>query len=442
MNFRKVQIAALMSSVLVHSTAPAGIWYVDPNAPDSPRDGSGWRTAFNDIQDALDNTSLIPGDEIWVADGVYYPTEPSCVGCPSPSPRHATFRIPRGVSLFGGFHGVLDPNDPNDFGEGYRDARNEDANPTILSGDLDLSLDASDGDALHVVTAVNVDENTKLSGFIIQGGLAVSPDPNDTFGRVGGGVLVVGTRTGSGESIVDNQSSLIMTRCNVKENQAAGAGAGVYVGWTGVPADPNDIRPTRMVNCFINFNEIADPNAVASQHVGAGVCVRGAAFELTNDVIVWNSSSSGGGAFIGDGLDPDEEVILPVGSITNCTFTANKADLGSAIRVFTSGMVPLPVRNTICWADNGYGSSDPNAEVFGLVDVSYSDIQYPAGGYPSISDPNSNINSAPLFCGSPQPLVVIEYALATNSPARHVQRAQESLHEHRAHNIRAPYSEI
>lgn len=220
--------------------------FVDVNAPNSPHDGTNWRNAFLNLQDALDPNVASVGDEIWVADGVYVPTEPYCVDCVSPGARHATFRIPEGVAVYGGFHGVLDPMDPNDFGDTFFIQRDEIANRTILSGDVngdsgDLYID---DDVYHVVTVHNANddlERTKLSGFTIRYGNA-DADPNSAlpieYDRMGAGILVAGTR----ESTVDIPSSINVTRCRIENCRAQLRGGGMAVTWTAIPPDPSSLR--------------------------------------------------------------------------------------------------------------------------------------------------------------------------------------------------------
>ena len=65
-------------------------------------DGSSWEHAFTDLQDALDAASS--GVDIWVADGIYYPSEQ--VG--GTGDRFATYQMSNGVGIYGGFEGLGD----------------------------------------------------------------------------------------------------------------------------------------------------------------------------------------------------------------------------------------------------------------------------------------------------------------------------------------------
>ncbi|SVC37376.1 uncharacterized protein METZ01_LOCUS290230, partial [marine metagenome] len=70
-------------------------YYVDIRRPDDDGDGSSWATAKQYLQSAIALAS--EGDEIWVAEGIYYPDEG---GNASDNDRNSTFNIPNGVSVF------------------------------------------------------------------------------------------------------------------------------------------------------------------------------------------------------------------------------------------------------------------------------------------------------------------------------------------------------
>ncbi|MEO1583179.1 MAG: right-handed parallel beta-helix repeat-containing protein [Planctomycetota bacterium] len=106
-------------------------------------DGSSWGRAFDSLSDAL--AAARPGDELWVAQGVYKPD--------TPGGRDATFTVPQGVQLYGGFR--------RGGGETSRNQRDFENNVTELSGS---------GVSYTVVTIAGT--NTVIDGFLITDGLA------------------------------------------------------------------------------------------------------------------------------------------------------------------------------------------------------------------------------------------------------------------------------
>jgi predicted outer membrane repeat protein len=130
-----------------------GIHYVDFSAVGNDV-GTSWENAYHNLQDAL--TAAEPGEEIWVASGIYTPG----------FTREASFVLKHGVAVYGGFNGT----------ETYRSQRNWRANTTVLSGEIGNPSIKTDN-VYHVVQTEStyqnpVDETTILDGFTIMGGYA------------------------------------------------------------------------------------------------------------------------------------------------------------------------------------------------------------------------------------------------------------------------------
>ena len=99
----------------------ATIRYVKPIAAGAGN-GSSWSDASFDLQGMINASSV--GDTLWVATGVYLPTDDP-LGNSNPSDaRDKTFRLKEGVGVYGGFSGS----------ETTFTARNWVTNPTVLSG--------------------------------------------------------------------------------------------------------------------------------------------------------------------------------------------------------------------------------------------------------------------------------------------------------------------
>ncbi|MCP4129344.1 MAG: DUF11 domain-containing protein, partial [Gammaproteobacteria bacterium] len=111
------------NSVSVHNHVPGTI-YVDAGKTTGANNGASWSDAFTSLQSALDIAHA--GHQIWVAEGVYTPSQRS----EKNDPRSATFKLIGGVALYGGFAGI-----PGQ--EGDLSLRDWQAYPTVLSGDID-----------------------------------------------------------------------------------------------------------------------------------------------------------------------------------------------------------------------------------------------------------------------------------------------------------------
>ena len=149
--------------------------YVDTNVSGGDGDGTSWANAYTDLQDALGASTS--GDSIFVADGTYKPT--------TGTSRTATFSIPEGVLVYGGFAGDEASLSDRDLSAG---------NETILSGDLGspittlgnfTALGGYQDNTYHVVSMPNAD--AILDGFTVQGGNANSPS-SDFPNNSGGGI--------------------------------------------------------------------------------------------------------------------------------------------------------------------------------------------------------------------------------------------------------------
>lgn len=182
---RAVLLYALMSFSCL---AKADVIYVNPAAA-GLNNGTSWANAFTTLSGAL--MAANNGDEIWVVHGVYKPvTQVDFNGSGGIDAREATFEIPDGVALYGGFAGT----------EVTREARDWQSNVTILSGDIDnndVNLDGnfiaettsniSGNNAYHVLYTSNVSVATIVDGFIVTAGSAEFAGGVDDPNQDGGG---------------------------------------------------------------------------------------------------------------------------------------------------------------------------------------------------------------------------------------------------------------
>jgi predicted outer membrane repeat protein len=132
--------------------------YVDDNAAPGGN-GSSWDSAYSSLADALKDADT-DNAQVWMAGGTYKPEGEQ---------RDATFKIPDGVRVYGGFAG----------NESSLDQRVAGSHETTLDGDLGAQGDYRDN-AYHVVTGGN---DITLDGLSVRNGNA---DGNGYDGHGGG----------------------------------------------------------------------------------------------------------------------------------------------------------------------------------------------------------------------------------------------------------------
>jgi len=328
--------------------------YVDDDAS-GPHEGSSWNTAHKHLQDALAGASA--GDEIRVAQGLYRPDQG---GGNTAGDHNATFRVPDGVTIEGGFAGVgaADPN-----------LRDNTLFATILTGDLADNDDPNDQSTLgdnsfHVVTAEGASSDTVLlDGLTIAHGggdaggglrnIGASPIVRDcTFFRNranegGGGVMNTDSNAvfvgctflenwcgdGEGGGMKNQRSHIRIEDCRFIRNYADDDGGGLS----------NVDGSSEVINCEFLENSAAE--------CGGGVSTGHATF--FNCVFRANTSGEGAGAISGGDLRlilckfVDNVGWERVGGVAcgdmvavNCTFANNSGEEGGAI-LARSGYVSL-----------------------------------------------------------------------------------------------------
>ena len=329
---RRIRIAEtliLLICLIFAQQVSAAVIYVNDDAPGPGHDGSSWQTAYLDLQQALDEAQW--GDDIWVAAGVY---KPSQLAHPD-APRTAHYSLINGVGIYGGFAGT---EDPASFG---LDDRDFELNETILTGDLnDNGRDPND--CYHIFyngSTDNLDPNAILDGFTITGGNAdASEQACMTPNNEGGGIYnyqsspvitnckfvdnyakSFDTNYGFGGGIYNYESDTIITNCTFIEN-TSGSGGGIY----------NEYGQPIIDNCCFNDN-----------HAGAGGGIK----NLFSSAIITNCTFSENSAIGGGAIAVSSETSY----IANCRFENNRAYGG-----WWSGDIgvgPAPGGGAICaWA--------------------------------------------------------------------------------------------
>ncbi|UCC29868.1 MAG: S8 family serine peptidase [Phycisphaerales bacterium] len=385
---------------------PHPVMYVDDDASEGG-DGTSWSTAYKYLQDAL--ATAISGHLIHVAGGTYRPDAGEAETV-IPGDRDATFRLIRGIELYGGYAGLANPGDP--------DLRDVELYETILSGDLNADdgpayvdelatcysgsgiepvpgCEAFDVDAdndvdrddlpgflaannysdnsYHVVVGSNADATAVLDGFIIVAGNANGVDT-----------------TSQGGGMYSSRGSPTLAHCAFHGNSAE-RGGGFYT----VYGDPT------LVNCKLSGNFAAGDAGGMANYYGnptltdcafsvnsagynaGGMSTVGGSSTLANCTFAGNSARYGGGmeeyegdstltdcTFIGNSATGSAHgwgggLYITNGSPTliNCAFSSNSAIWGGAMVV--NGLSPTLVNcslrgNTATWDGGGIyaGQSD------------------------------------------------------------------------------------
>jgi len=282
-------------------------------------DGTSWENAYTDLQPALGIAA--PGDEIWVAAGMYMPT--------SEADRAATFLLENGVAIYGGFDGT----------ETSREQRDPAAHVTILSGDIGnndsqrpiiTNLTTATGNtdnSYHVVTGAT---GAILDGFTITAGYANSDFPNN-----------------SGAGMYNSSAAPTLTNVTFSGNFATGLGGGVY----------NTSSSPHLMKVTFNNNSAALGGGLLNELDSSPT--------LENVTFSGNSATEYGGGMLNRAVNSN-----PV--LTNVTFSNNSATIeGGAI----ANAGHTIIRNSILWGNTG-------GEIVNLPeavsDVTYSIVQ---GGY-------------------------------------------------------------
>jgi hypothetical protein len=309
-------------------------WYVDPRAQ-GLGDGLTWTDAFTTLQDGLAAQSL-PGDQFWVAEGIYYPDEG---GMSNPGDPMSAFEIPNGVALFGGFAGT----------ETALDQRDWYAHPTILSGDIDQDdiTDAA-GITVHcddirginsdsVVTTADMDSPSQLDGFIITGG-GNDASRGGGWGDYGGTptlrhLVFCGNRGGQGGGMYSRSATLTLDQVRFIGNCADYGGA--------------------------LYNDGASPTIVNSAFSG-------------------NRAETAGGAIYNDA----QEGSMSSPTLVNVSLANNSAQYGAALS--SNGASAPTLTNVLVW-----GNHDALAQIrddYAVTTLNYSLLEDGASGYWSTDD--------------------------------------------------------
>ncbi|MNK17950.1 hypothetical protein D3C87_361470 [compost metagenome] len=306
-------------------------------------DGSSWGSASGNLQ-AMINASA-PNDEVWVASGIYKPTEKIDA---SGGVRDVSFILKAGVKIYGGFVGD----------ETFITERILTNNETILSGDLNNSNSANDGDAYHVIVSTGNSNGAVLDGFTIQHG----------FANIATELIGIARNQGAGINITNETTSIVFKNLVIRNNQSsintpiANGGAGAYLKLSGSSSNCTFENVTFNTNTAaasggnIYFTSVSGSPVVTVLNSkifggrgtgGAGIYTVGTdgnipLLNVYNTIFSENrataASPSGGGIYLGGFSNTN---------IVNCTFYNNSGSNGGGVGYGNFASTVLNLYNNI-----------------------------------------------------------------------------------------------
>jgi len=265
------------------------IIYVSQTPATSAQNGRTWDSAYVSLDDALADAK--GGDQIWMAKGVYYPTN----RWNASSSQTYSFSMKQEVAIFGGFPGISGQERDTSVRDivGYK---------TILSGDIDKNDDTDiDGMSTQIKgsnsyfvifnNANNLDNTAILNGVYITGGSSI----------------IGAYRWGA--AIYNQASSPTISHCTIAGNSASGGGvvynnnASAQYFYTTISDNmgtgmQNNNAPTVIEHCTFNNNT---ENGVYNEFS-----------DMTINTSAFNSNG-------GSGLFNESSVTI----LKNCTFSSN-----------------------------------------------------------------------------------------------------------------------
>ena len=248
--------------------------------------GNSWSDAAGDLQEVLQ--TAVSGDEVWVAEGVYYPT--------AGTDRRISFAPAGGVKLLGGFEGT----------ETEANQRDWEAHVTVLSGDIGVPGDSTDN-TLNVLFYQEPDSSTVLEGFVVSDGNADlwSEAVNGSLDRkvCGGGIFITAG---------DTDAYIRVRHCTFRHNTAGSHGGGMMSTGNQVWSSMGPL----LEHCrFENNRAVMWGGGV--YRVGGSAVEQGA--DIAGCYFSHNRATTGGGLYWVDsnGLDTAE--------VKNCRFEENVA---------------------------------------------------------------------------------------------------------------------
>jgi predicted outer membrane repeat protein len=370
-------LSLLFSAVGVTPARAVGnILYVDADSACAAFCGDSWAMAYPNLQTAL--TASVSGDQIWVAEGVYYP---------GTTDRASTFTLKNGVAIYGGFNGTEDK----------LFQRDPATHITVLSGDIDKNdsqtpiitdLTIVTGNTTNSYNVVTGTSGATLDGFTITAGFADGGAyPNDR----GGGMFnessspVLTNLTFSGNSAIsgggmgNRYSSPTLTNVTFSGNSATQYGGGMGNEFYSNPMLTNVTfggnsaveRGGGMINSTFSNPTLTNVTFSANSASNGGGMYNNSNPTLTNVTFNVNSAADSGGGMFNGYSSP---------TLTDVTFNSNSAIYGGGMYNSSSSPVLTDVTFNGNTASGGGGMENYASSSPSLTDVIFTNNTASSGG--------------------------------------------------------------
>jgi predicted outer membrane repeat protein len=250
-----------------------------------------WYSAYIDLQEAINDANS--GDEIWVAEGEYYPNSLINREMPSAeyrSDRHNCFYIIEGknIKIYGGF--------PNTGNPGWAE-RDPKTYITTLSGDI--GEDGDNNDNCYQVVTIIQSENIILDGFHITGGNANGSYVYYKILEEDYISYYYLLKNNSGGGIHLASSTVEFNNLEIYDNYASSEGGGLYM-VQGNYEDENSsypYMPCKLSYIFISNSIIRDNTA----NRGGGIYSEEIPYLELDNTIIQENNANNRGSILGNG---------------------------------------------------------------------------------------------------------------------------------------------
>ncbi|HBX87532.1 MAG TPA: hypothetical protein DEG09_02810, partial [Marinilabiliaceae bacterium] len=217
--------------------------------------GVNWDNAFGTLHEALEYS--LPGDEIWVAAGTYYPVEVANSSAVSTAERDAAFKLKTGLTIYGGFEGS----------EMFRDYRNYATNLTIISGDLSGTGNYETA-SKHLFLNTGSSEQPISNGSVLDGLIfehaAQSAIVNNQASPAIHNSIFRNNKGENGAAISNTESSPLLYQVLFHNNEASAAGGAI---WSDNNSMPELINLTIVKNMAQEVGGVYGPASIKNSIV-------------------------------------------------------------------------------------------------------------------------------------------------------------------------------